>query len=109
MQKPDGVGEILWKLGTKREREIAYANRFRRIKMKSFPHYVEICVRCDVEFQKAEPASRHYPGCPATVGIEDIRIVRNDEKTEITTMRELLDYIMEKDGDEIEMASWEGE
>ena len=27
--KPDGVGNILWKFGTRREKQIAYANRFR--------------------------------------------------------------------------------
>lgn len=77
--------------------------------MKTFTHWVEIAVKCDVEFQKAEPASRNYPGCPASVGIEYIQIVRDDESTPILTMRELIDYIIDRDGDAIEVASWEGE
>ena len=63
-----------------------------------FIAWVEIPVRVFAEFQPEERAPRHYPGCSATIGINDIEIETKLGKR-ISTLDEFKNYIFaEEDG-----------
>ena len=79
-----------------------------------FVHWVEIPIRVFGEHQKREEATRSYPGCPETVGIDDIEIAVDELHDDlpasvdgIFTIKDLMDHIMLQHADELEDAAWE--
>ena len=74
--------------------------------MIEFITWIEIPVRVTAEYQPEEPASRHYPGCPAAMGIEEIEIMI-DEKTSAKNLTHLTNYILERYMNDMEVEAWE--
>ena len=58
-----------------------------------FVHWIEIPIRVYAEHQPKEHATQTYPGCPETMGIDD--------------MEDLKNHILIKYDDELKMAAWE--
>ena len=77
--------------------------------MIEFTYYLEIPIKVYAEYQPAESASKHYPGCPAAIGIEDIEVCLPDQnETTITKgIGELKDWIFDNCNDEITNEAWE--
>ena len=78
-----------------------------------FVHWVEIPIRVFGEYQPREESTMTYPGCPETVGIDDIEIAE-DELHNLSipvnrkfTIKDLLDHIMLEYGDKLEEEAWE--
>ena len=70
-----------------------------------FVHWVEIPVRVYAEYQEREESTMTYPGCPETVGIDDIDIEKEDGTP--LPVAEIKDYILLKHLEELEDAAWE--
>ena len=71
-----------------------------------FVTYIEIPIRVFAEHQKAEHATLTYPGCPATIGIDDIEICTQENHIAVD-LDDLKNHILEKYNDDFEMESWE--
>jgi len=63
--------------------------------------HLELELTVEFDAQKEERATSHYPGCPAAVGIDDIKILGKEISDS------LYDEIIRLYEDEIEEACWE--
>ena len=80
-----------------------------------FVFWVEIPIRVYAEYQPKEHATQTYPGCPETMGIDDIEVA-GDELDGLVqpfpmdcevSMEDLKNHILIKYDDELKMAAWE--
>ena len=70
--------------------------------------WIEIPVKVYCEVQKEERATRHYPGCPATIGLERIEICQyNDEDKVAGSLKDLEDSIVKGCQDKFEEDAWD--
>jgi len=70
--------------------------------------WVEVPVRVYCDVQLEEKMTWHYPGCPATVGIERIEVcLYEDESKKATSLDQLKDSILEKLETTLEEEAWE--
>jgi len=74
--------------------------------MIEFTHYIEIPIKVYAEYQPGESRTWNYPGCPASVWIEDIDVCL-DEDHSAKDLNELKDYILETYNDQLKDTAWE--
>jgi hypothetical protein len=71
-----------------------------------FQEWVEIKLRVYATYQPAEREERTYPGCPASIEIDQIKIeTKGGER--ILTLDGLKDYIMVEEGESLVQTAWE--
>ena len=69
-------------------------------------HYVEIPIRVYAEYQKEERATRHYPGCPSAIGVDDIEILTEENGAPVADLESLKNYLLVRYGDEFAENAW---
>ena len=69
-----------------------------RYKEREFVTWIEIPVRVYFDYQPPEKAEKHYPGCPASIEINQIDIERD---------KPLEDWLMEKYSEDLVDEAWE--
>ena len=75
-----------------------------------FISWVEIPVRVYANHQKREHATLTYPGCPGTIGIDDIEICLYDDPFCIAgSLRNLKDSILMKKNDDFIEEAYENQ
>ena len=70
-------------------------------------HWVEIPIRVYCEFQKEEIATRHYPGCPAAMGVDDIEILAEEDGPPVADLDSLKNYLLVKYNDDFTSNAWD--
>ena len=68
---------------------------------------VEIPIRVYAEYQKEEIAIRHYPGCPAAMGVDDIEILAEEDGPPVADLKSLKDYLLVKYDPEFTSNAWD--
>ena len=85
------------------------------MELLDFVDWIEIPIRVYAEYQPKEHATQTYPGCPETMGIDDIEVA-GDELDGLVqpfpmgrevSMEDLKNHILIKYDDELKMAAWE--
>ena len=70
-------------------------------------HWVEIPIRVYAEYQKEERATRHYPGCPSAIGVDDIEILTEENGAPVADLDSLKNYLLVKYNDEFVDSAWD--
>jgi hypothetical protein len=80
-----------------------------KYKEREFVTWVEIPVRVYFDYQPEEKEERHYPGCPASIEINDVDFEQRPILPIFgpTNWDNIRDYIMEKYGEDLAKEAWE--
>ena len=74
--------------------------------MKTMLSYFEVNCRIHFDVQPMEHATRTYPGCPASIEVNQL-IFEDDNGNEIRTLEDLGNYLLKHNTDQIITQAWE--
>jgi hypothetical protein len=76
------------------------------MKTGDFPAWVELKVRVNYDAHKAEPYTYQYPAAPASMELNGLIFVTEDDK-ELKTLEELKDYALNLHTEPLVQRGWE--
>jgi len=74
--------------------------------MSDFPAYIELKIYVNYDAQKAEQQTWSYPGCPASMELNNLIFVTEDDK-ELKTLEELEEYALNLHTEPLVEQAWE--